>query len=193
MGPIRRGGSHTFPASHRTWATDCQQSHWGRRFEDWLNQHKTVIELAEAADARRYPNLQIPDWLRTLTRAWLVIPLIHRDLLQGFIVLGESRTNRPLDWEDYELLMAIGRQAASYIAEEQSANALSESRQLQLISRRFAFVAHDLKNIVGQLTLMLRNAERFKDNAQFRDDMVETIIAFGRSHECPAPATTVNG
>ena len=147
----------------------------GSPLEDWLNQHKTVIELAEATDVRRYPNLQIPDWLRTLTRAWLVIPLIHRDLLQGFIVLGEPRTNRPLDWEDYELLMAIGRQAASYIAEEQSANALSESRQLQLVSRRFAFVAHDLKNIVGQLTLMLRNAQRFKDNAQFRDDMIETI------------------
>ena len=147
----------------------------GSPLEDWLNQHKTVIELAEAADVRRYPNLQIPDWLRTLTRAWLVIPLIHRDLLQGFIVLGESRTNRPLDWEDYELLMAIGRQAASYIAEEQSANALSESRQLHLVSRRFAFVAHDLKNIVGQLTLMLRNAQRFKDNVEFRDDMLETI------------------
>ena len=147
----------------------------GSPLEHWLNQHKTVIELAEAADAKRYPNLQIPEWLRTLTRAWLVIPLIHRDVLQGFIVLGESRTNRPLDWEDEELLMAIGRQAASYLAEEQSANALAESRQLQLISRRFAFVAHDLKNIVGQLTLMLSNAERFKDNPKFRDDMVETI------------------
>ena len=147
----------------------------GSPFEDWLGQHEEVIELAEAADARRYPNLQVPDWLRTLPRAWLVVPLVHRDRLQGFIVLGKPRTNRHLDWEDYELLQAIGRQAASYIAEEQSANALSDARQLQLFSRRFAFVAHDLKNIVGQLSLLLRNAERFKDNAQFRDDMVETV------------------
>ena len=65
------------------------RSHWGRRLKTWLNQHKTVIDLADAADVSRYPNLQIPDWLRTLTRAWLVIPLIHRDLLQGFIVLGQ--------------------------------------------------------------------------------------------------------
>ena len=147
----------------------------GSPLERWLNRHTTVIELAEATDERRYPNLQIPEWLRTLTRAWLVIPLIHHDLLQGFIVLGEPRTSHPLDWEDQELLMAIGRQAASYLAEEQSANALAEGRQLQLISRRFAFVAHDLKNIVGQLTLMLRNAQRFKDNAEFRDDMFATI------------------
>jgi putative PEP-CTERM system histidine kinase len=147
----------------------------GSPLEHWLSRHKTVIELAEATDERRYPNLQLPEWLRTLTRAWLVIPLIHRDFLEGFIVLGEPRTSHPLDWEDNELLMAIGRQAASYLAEEQSANALAESRQLQLIGRRFAFVAHDLKNIVGQLTLMLRNAQRFKDNARFRDDMFETI------------------
>jgi putative PEP-CTERM system histidine kinase len=147
----------------------------GSPLEQWLNQHKKVIELAEAADETRYPNLQIPEWLRTLARGWLVIPLSHHDLLQGFMVLGEPRTDRPLDWEDDELLTAIGRQAASYLAEEQSANALAESRQLQRISRRFAFVAHDLKNIVGQLTLMLRNAERFKDNTRFRDDMHETI------------------
>jgi putative PEP-CTERM system histidine kinase len=147
----------------------------GSSFGNWLGQHEKVIELAEAADARRYPSLRIPDWLRTLPRAWLVVPLIHRDRLQGFMVLGEPRTNRHLDWEDYELLRAIGRQAASYIAEEQSANAVSDARQLELFSRRFAFVAHDLKNIVGQLSLMLRNAERFKENAQFQDDMVETV------------------
>jgi putative PEP-CTERM system histidine kinase len=147
----------------------------GSPFADWFGQQEEVVELAEAADMKRYPNLQVPDWLRTLPRAWLVVPLVHRTKLQGFMVLGKPRTNRDLDWEDYELLHAIGRQAASYLAEEQSANALSDARQLQLFSRRFAFVAHDLKNIVGQLSLLVRNAERFKDNAQFRDDMVETI------------------
>ena len=144
-------------------------------FECWLNQRKAVIELADAADGTRYPNLQLPEWLRTISRAWLVIPLVHRDLLQGFMVLGAPRIPRPLDWEDEELLMAIACQAASYLAEEQSANALAEGRQLQLISRRFAFVAHDLKNIVGQLTLMLNNAQRFKDNTKFQADMLETI------------------
>jgi len=102
----------------------------GSPFDDWLGQHEEVIELAEAADTRRYPALHIPDWLRTLPRAWLVVPLVHRDRLQGFMVLGEPRANRHLDWEDYALLQAIGRQAASYIAEEESANALSDARQL---------------------------------------------------------------
>lgn len=144
-------------------------------FADWLGRHQDIIDLAEAADADRYPKLRIPDWLRTLRRAWLVVPLIHRDQLQGFIVLGDPRSDRHLDWEDRELLQAIGRQAASYVAEEQSVNALADARQIEAFSRRFAFVAHDLKNIVGQLSLLLRNAERFRDNPQFRDDMLETV------------------
>lgn len=147
----------------------------GSQFADWLGRRQDVIALAEATDAHRYPGLCIPDWLRTLRRAWLVVPLIHRGRLQGFIVLGESRSERHLDWEDVELLQAIGRQAASYVAEEQSVNALADARQIEAFSRRFAFVAHDLKNIVGQLSLLLRNAERFKDNPEFRDDMLETV------------------
>ena len=166
---------------------------FGSPFEDWLGQHEEVIELAEVADATRYPNLQVPDWLRTLPRAWLVVPLVHRDNLQGFMVLGEPRTDRHLDWEDYELLQAIGRQAASYIAEEQSANAVSDARQLQLFSRRFAFVAHDLKNIVGQLSLLLRNAERFKDKCPIPRRYGRDRLPFGRPHECTASAAAVNG
>ena len=77
----------------------CVSSNLGERlpeepvtspFVDWLTRQKTVIELAEAADSSRYPNLHLPDWLRTLTRAWLVVPLLHRDLLQGFLVLGNA-------------------------------------------------------------------------------------------------------
>ena len=145
-------------------------------FVTWLARHKTVIELAEAADSSRYPNLHLPEWLRTLSRAWLVVPLLHRDLLQGFLILGTPRTERSLDWEDHELLLALGHQAASYLAEEQSANALLDSQHLQRIGRRFAFVGHDLKNIAGQLTLLLRNSERFKDDAQFQKDLMATLV-----------------
>ena len=143
---------------------------------DWLTRHRAVIELAEAGDSSRYADLHLPDWLRTLSRAWLVVPLLHRDLLQGFLVLATPRTERALDWEDNELLLALGHQAASYLAEEQSANALLNSEHLHRLGRRFAFVGHDLKNIVGQLSLLLRNVERFKDNAQFQDDMMATLV-----------------
>lgn len=147
----------------------------GSTLEQWLREHQSVIELAEAADPERYPGLQVPDWLRTQPNFWLIVPLVHRETLQGIMILRKPRIQRQLDWEDHELLLSIGQQAASYLAEERSLKALSDARQLEEFGRRFSFVAHDLKNIVGQLSLLLRNVERFKDNEDFRHDMIETV------------------
>jgi putative PEP-CTERM system histidine kinase len=38
-----------------------------------------------------------------------------------------------------------------------------------------AFVVHDLKNLVAQLSLMLRNAERHRGNPEFQRDMLTTV------------------
>jgi putative PEP-CTERM system histidine kinase len=38
-----------------------------------------------------------------------------------------------------------------------------------------AFVVHDLKNIVTQLSLMMKNARRLKDNPEFQEDMLMTV------------------
>jgi hypothetical protein len=38
-----------------------------------------------------------------------------------------------------------------------------------------AFVVHDLKNIVTQLSLMLKNAKRLRDNPEFQQDMLMTV------------------
>ena len=38
-----------------------------------------------------------------------------------------------------------------------------------------AFVVHDLKNLVAQLSLLLKNAERHGQNPRFQDDMLSTV------------------
>jgi len=38
-----------------------------------------------------------------------------------------------------------------------------------------AFVVHDLKNLVAQLSLLLRNSERHRDNPDFQRDVLETV------------------
>lgn len=106
---------------------------------------------------------------------WLLVPLAHRDRMIGVIVLMQPRVSRHLDDEDYGLLRLIGRQIASYLVEEMSYRALTDARQLEEFNKRFAFVAHDLKNLVGQQSLMVRNAEKFGDNAEFRADLVATL------------------
>jgi putative PEP-CTERM system histidine kinase len=57
----------------------------------------------------------------------------------------------------------------------QATEALLEARKFDAFNRMSAFVVHDLKNIVTQLSLMLRNAERHRDNPEFQQDMLMTV------------------
>jgi putative PEP-CTERM system histidine kinase len=80
-----------------------------------------------------------------------------------------------VDWEVRDLLKAAGRAAAVYLAQLRATEALLESRKFDAFNRMSAFVVHDLKNLVAQLSLMLRNAERHRDNPEFQRDMLETV------------------
>ncbi len=57
----------------------------------------------------------------------------------------------------------------------QAVEALLEAKKFDAFNRMSAFVVHDLKNLVAQLSLLLRNAEKHHDNPEFRKDMLETI------------------
>lgn len=107
--------------------------------------------------------------------AWVAIPLPHGDRLAGVLLLAHPRARHELESEDEELIMLAARQCASFLAEKRAAAELEENRQFARFNRQYAFVAHDLKNIISQLSVMLRNVESHGDNPQFRQDMVETI------------------
>ena len=117
----------------------------------------------------------VPPSILNETRAWSVIPLLHYGRLIGIVVLSEPEYRQPLDWEDFDLLRTAGRQAASSLAESLSLEALADARRFEEFNRRFAFILHDVKNLVSQLSLLARNAERHADNAEFRADMVATL------------------
>jgi putative PEP-CTERM system histidine kinase len=91
------------------------------------------------------------------------------------VLLGAPDYRRPLDWEDFDLLRTAGRQAASSFAESLSQEALANAQRFEEFNRRFAFILHDVKNLVSQLSLLARNAERHADKADFRADMVATL------------------
>jgi putative PEP-CTERM system histidine kinase len=57
----------------------------------------------------------------------------------------------------------------------QATEALLDARKFEAFNRMSAFVVHDLKNIVAQLSLMLKNAERLHDNREFQQDMLLTV------------------
>ena len=103
---------------------------------------------------------------------WLAVPLIRVDRLIGFIVLAPPRAPSALSWESFDLLLAIGQQVAAYLEEERAMRALLDSQALIEYSRKFSFAVHDIKNISGQLGLMVANMTKFGERAEFRADVV---------------------
>lgn len=118
-----------------------------------------------------YPGRAYP----SLGECWLAVPLAAENRLIGFITLAHARVPTELNWESFELLRALARQAASYIAEERLAQQLRDSQRLQDYAKRFAFVAHDIKNLAAQLRMVALNAQRHGDDPAFRADAFETI------------------
>ncbi|MGH6975889.1 MAG: XrtA/PEP-CTERM system histidine kinase PrsK, partial [Stellaceae bacterium] len=108
-------------------------------------------------------------------RFWLAVPLVHSGRMIGFIALAQPRAPLDLNWESFDLLRAVGRQAASYICEESAAQQLADARRLEDYGKRFAFLGHDLKNIAGQLRLIAVNAQRHGDDPAFRADAFRTV------------------
>jgi putative PEP-CTERM system histidine kinase len=135
-----------------------------------------VINLEEYRSMPgRYGSLTLPVWLRELAQAWLIVPLSVGEELIGFVVLASARARVDVNWEVNDLLKTAGRQAASFLAQMQAAQALLEARKFDAFNRMSAFVVHDLKNIVTQLSLMLKNAKRLRDNQEFQQDMLMTV------------------
>lgn len=142
----------------------------------FLTESGWVINLEEfRAYPGRYGKLQIPEWLSAIPNAWLIVPLMVGKELIGFIVLASSRTTVDVNWEINDLLRTAGRQAASFLAQMLATEALLEVRKFDAFNRMSAFVVHDLKNIVTQLSLMLKNAERHRANPEFQQDMLMTV------------------
>lgn len=118
---------------------------------------------------------ELPDWMSAGGVAWAGVPLIHNERLIGLVLLAHPLVRRPLDWEDFDLFRTAGRQAASYLAEARSHHALADAQRFDEFNRRFAFIMHDIKNLVSQLSLVARNAERHAENPEFRADMIATL------------------
>ena len=162
-----------------------------RSLISFLKERKWVIDLDEFdSDKESYPGLVLPQWLAVFDTAWLIVPLFVSTRLDikdqsqdddsavellGFIMLTRSNANVQVNWEVRDLLLTTGRQCASYLALQKANEHLLDAQQFDAFNRLSAYVVHDLKNIVAQLALVTRNAERHRNNPDFVDDAFSTI------------------
>ncbi|MDO9713093.1 XrtA/PEP-CTERM system histidine kinase PrsK [Paracraurococcus lichenis] len=161
---LRWAGSWNLRAAHLDLPADDP-------FLALLGTGEAVLELDPVAPA-----------LQPLRRAygplWLAVPLPHgRDGLSGIVLLAPPRAPFKLDREVRALLRVLGHEVAMFLAERRAAERLVDERRLQDYAKRFAFVAHDVKTVSSQLSLLLANAEDNLADPEFQHDMLLTVRA----------------
>lgn len=143
----------------------------------FLRKWQWVVNIEELKENRQlYGDLQLPADIIAMDEAWLIVPLMLQTELYGFVVIMRPVSERGFNWEDIDLLKTAGRQVAVHIAQANSSMQLVEAKQFETFHRLSAYVIHDLKNILSQLSLLVKNAEKHKDNPKFVDSMIDTII-----------------
>jgi putative PEP-CTERM system histidine kinase len=147
-----------------------------KTFLNYLELHHEVINMLEYQKyPERYSRLVLPDTLKVISNAWLIVPIIHQQRLYGIVLLTKSGLASSHTWEDSELLQTVGQQVASYLAQEDAAKKLAENKQFETFNRLSAFIVHDLKNIIAQLELVVTNSKKHTNNPAFMSDAIKTV------------------
>jgi len=160
-----------------TWhAWDCPALVEANPLLSLIEGRQWVVHTADLAlSPGRYENVSAPPFLGEMAANCLLVPLIYGDDTIALVALRDPRISAPLDYEDIDILKTAGRQVAEAVKQEQASRMLAESRQFEAYNRLTAFLMHDLKNLVAQQSLVVRNAERYKHDPEFVDDAIETI------------------
>ena len=100
-----------------------------------------------------YGNIALPAWLRDdRGSAHRLAAAAARSAWSGFVLLYDPPPPFELTYEDRDLLKTVGRHVATQIAQHEADRKLAESRQFEAYNRLTAFMMHDLKNSVAQLS-----------------------------------------
>ncbi len=108
-------------------------------------------------------------------KAALLVPLKSGEEFLGFVALGDRIVGDVYNYEDYDILKTMARQAASSILNLKQSEELAHSREMEAFNKISSFIMHDLKNLTHTLSLVAQNAAANMDNPEFREDAITTI------------------
>lgn len=141
----------------------------------YLRGQEWIIDLEEYHDdPTRYNLLEIPDSILAFPDGWLIIPLYLADDLYGICLIGTPYTKVQLNWENFDLVRVVARQSSNVLAQADAQDRLSHAMQFEAVSKASAFMVHDLKTMIAQLSLLVSNASKHRDNPAFISDMITT-------------------
>ena len=141
----------------------------------FFQQREWIIDLREyKVDPIRYNLLEIPDAVLRFADGWLIIPMYLGDDLYSIALVGEPYAKVELNWENFDLVRVVARQTCNLLAQADAQNRLSRAMQFEAVSKASAFMVHDLKTLIAQLSLLVNNAHKHRDNPAFIDDMIQT-------------------
>lgn len=134
-----------------------------------------IVDLHEyKADPVSYNLLEIPDAIAKTADGWLLIPLYLGNELYGLALVGTPYARVELNWENFDLIKVVARQTTNLLAQADAQNRLSRAMQFEAVSKASAFMVHDLKTVIAQLSLLVKNAPKHRNNPAFIDDMINT-------------------
>lgn len=141
---------------------------------NYMSNNDWIIDLHEYQLNPAVYSMNVPAEIWNAEKPWLIVPLFLKDELYGFVLISSPLTPVELNWENYDMIKIVARQACSYLALAQAQERLAEAKQFEAVSRTSAFMIHDLKTMIAQLSLLTKNARRHKSNPDFVDDMILT-------------------
>ncbi|PIE32821.1 PEP-CTERM system histidine kinase PrsK [candidate division KSB3 bacterium] len=149
------------------------ESKFVQYFQDAQTPHADINVLKNTTQLQ--PIYQEQQQLFETLGVALCAPLRVKDMFVGILAVGVERTGEAYTYEDYDLLHTIGIQAASMILNARLTENLSQARALETFHKFSAFIIHDLKNAVQNLSFVVQNAPDYFDDPEFREDAISTI------------------
>lgn len=140
---------------------------------NFYTEYDWVLDFGDMPEAADGITQHLRDFAPAADANYL-IPLFVENRLFGVCMIGPAEIPLRLSWEDYDILKLISKQGAGFLALQEANRSLIESEQLSAVNQMSAFLLHDIKTIASQLSLMLQNAPKHRDNPAFIDDMLNT-------------------
>ncbi|MBI5551636.1 MAG: PEP-CTERM system histidine kinase PrsK [Desulfobacterales bacterium] len=124
----------------------------------------------------------------------LLYPLVIGTQCMGLIGLGPEYTGGTYGRDDFDLLAALGSQAAWALLAVRNAERLALAREQSAWNTLSAFVLHDIKNAATMLGLVRQNAPEHIHDPEFQQDMLVSIDdALKRMNKVQARLNTLKG